>query len=347
MNRVGDMSLTIGFFALLALIGNLDYSSIAATIPYLNENAVAIIAFLLLIGASAKSAQLFLFTWLPQSMEGKNKYMFILILPKFVSFILVLYFLLENSKFSNLIENNILPYWIDMNNEIILLSTLNLIPFNIKNPNLPKEILDPLIGNLLGDGHLRYSNRSAKDKTIVTGNVNYAMTLKSREYTYHLWDKIYRPICTKTMPNPWPNNDTPSQYHFKTRSLIALTLLHQEWYIKTPDTNKYKKIIPLKIENYLTNIGLAYWIMDDGYFDNTSKTIIICTDDFTYTEILLLIKVLQGNFNLLATPIKRTRPNKIICWRIRFSIKNDNIENLKKIIQPYFIPSMYYKLNIK
>jgi NADH-ubiquinone oxidoreductase chain 5 len=70
MNRVGDMSLTIGFFATLALIGNLDYSSIASSIPYLNENAISIIAFLLLIGACAKSAQLFLFTWLPHSMEG-------------------------------------------------------------------------------------------------------------------------------------------------------------------------------------------------------------------------------------------------------------------------------------
>lgn len=72
MNRVGDMCLTIGFFALLALIGSLDYSSIASTTPYLNETAISIIVLLLLIGASAKSAQLFLFTWLPASMEGKT-----------------------------------------------------------------------------------------------------------------------------------------------------------------------------------------------------------------------------------------------------------------------------------
>ena len=78
MNRVGDMSLTIGFFAILSIIGNLDYASIASIIPYLNENAISIIAFLLLIGACAKSAQLFLFTWLPHSMEGDSKFSYIL-----------------------------------------------------------------------------------------------------------------------------------------------------------------------------------------------------------------------------------------------------------------------------
>ena len=63
---------------------------------------------------------------------------------------------------------------------------MNLIPFDIKSSKLPENIYKPLIGNLLGDGHLRYGNRSAKNKNQVTGNVNYCMTLKSYEYTYHL-----------------------------------------------------------------------------------------------------------------------------------------------------------------
>ena len=70
MNRVGDMGLSIGFFALIALFGSLDYSVIFATVPFMNESAITIIGILLLTGAMAKSSQIPLHSWLPGSMEG-------------------------------------------------------------------------------------------------------------------------------------------------------------------------------------------------------------------------------------------------------------------------------------
>jgi NADH-ubiquinone oxidoreductase chain 5 len=69
-NRVGDTLLTLGLFGILWSVGNLDYSTVFTTIPYINETITTIIALFLLGGASAKSAQLFLNTWLPHSMEG-------------------------------------------------------------------------------------------------------------------------------------------------------------------------------------------------------------------------------------------------------------------------------------
>lgn len=69
-NRVGDTLLTLGLFGMLWAVGNLDYSTVFSIIPYMNETVTTIIALLLLGGASAKSAQLFLNTWLPHSMEG-------------------------------------------------------------------------------------------------------------------------------------------------------------------------------------------------------------------------------------------------------------------------------------
>jgi NADH-ubiquinone oxidoreductase chain 5 len=70
MNRVGDMGLSIGFFALFSLFGSLDYSIIYSTVPFMNETAITIIGLLLLTGAMAKSAQIPLHSWLPGSMEG-------------------------------------------------------------------------------------------------------------------------------------------------------------------------------------------------------------------------------------------------------------------------------------
>lgn len=70
MNRVGDMGLSIGFFALFTLFGSLDYATIFSIVPFMNETAITIIGLLLLTGAMAKSAQIPLHSWLPGSMEG-------------------------------------------------------------------------------------------------------------------------------------------------------------------------------------------------------------------------------------------------------------------------------------
>nr|YP_009690386.1 NADH dehydrogenase subunit 5 [Coniferiporia sulphurascens]QEG57166.1 NADH dehydrogenase subunit 5 [Coniferiporia sulphurascens] len=70
MNRVGDMGLSIGFFALFAMFGSLDYSTIFSLAPLMNETAITVISLLIFMGAMAKSAQLGLHSWLPGSMEA-------------------------------------------------------------------------------------------------------------------------------------------------------------------------------------------------------------------------------------------------------------------------------------
>lgn len=69
-NRVGDCFLTIGMFAILWSLGNLDYSTVFSLAPYINENIIIIIGICLLIGAMAKSSQVGLHVWLPMAMEG-------------------------------------------------------------------------------------------------------------------------------------------------------------------------------------------------------------------------------------------------------------------------------------
>nr|YP_667834.1 NADH dehydrogenase subunit 5 [Verticillium dahliae]ABC60431.1 NADH dehydrogenase subunit 5 [Verticillium dahliae] len=69
-NRVGDCLLTVGMFAILWSLGNLDYTLVFSLTPYINENTIIIIGICLLIGAMAKSSQLGLHIWLPMAMEG-------------------------------------------------------------------------------------------------------------------------------------------------------------------------------------------------------------------------------------------------------------------------------------
>lgn len=70
MNRVGDMGLSIGFFAIFAVFGSVNYSTVFSLAPFINETAITIIALLIFTGAMAKSSQVPLHSWLPGSMEA-------------------------------------------------------------------------------------------------------------------------------------------------------------------------------------------------------------------------------------------------------------------------------------
>ena len=148
---------------------------------------------------------------------------------------------------------------------------------------------------------------------------------------------------------PWPNHKTElpaTQYHFSSKALVSLSEIHNQWYKWSDEFSKFIKILPLNIANLLTPIGLAHWIMGDGYWDNTSKTVFICTDNFTYIEVLNLIKVLGKKFSLKSTVSRRTKANNNLCWRIRFSGTYENINLLRTLVQIHMIPSMLYKLNL-
>lgn len=215
-------------------------------------------------------------------------------------------------------------------------------------------VKDSLIGDLLGDGHLRFNKKGGLATDSLprpNSNAQFAMTLKSEDYVMYLWQEIYASICSKTPPHPWPNPKTGkpiSQYHFASRSLISLSEIHKQWYVFNEDTKKFIKVVPLNIGDLLTPRGLAHWIMGDGYWDSSAKTVKICTDNFTEKEVELLIKVLNDKFDLLAAKQRRIKANKEVCWRIKVSGKLSNISKLRILVKPYLWlarPSMYYKLN--
>lgn len=74
MNRIGDLGFLIGIFILAFNYGSLDYNSLKGLIPFANAShsdiMLPIAALCLFIGATGKSAQLPLYTWLPDAMAG-------------------------------------------------------------------------------------------------------------------------------------------------------------------------------------------------------------------------------------------------------------------------------------
>jgi NADH-quinone oxidoreductase subunit L len=70
MNRIGDLGFVLGLAWLFASTGTLDYAEVFGKAGSLSTTAITGITLLLFVGAMGKSAQLPLFTWLPDAMAG-------------------------------------------------------------------------------------------------------------------------------------------------------------------------------------------------------------------------------------------------------------------------------------
>jgi len=72
MNRVGDLGFLIGMFILATMFSTLNYSELkhAVAAGDVNTALLGVAALCLFIGATGKSAQLPLYTWLPDAMAG-------------------------------------------------------------------------------------------------------------------------------------------------------------------------------------------------------------------------------------------------------------------------------------
>jgi NADH-quinone oxidoreductase subunit L len=73
VNRIGDFGFLIGMFALFTVTGTLNFGRLFAAAPHLfvaGGFAITFATLCLFIGATGKSAQLPLYIWLPDAMEG-------------------------------------------------------------------------------------------------------------------------------------------------------------------------------------------------------------------------------------------------------------------------------------
>ncbi|MCC7533027.1 MAG: NADH-quinone oxidoreductase subunit L [Bacteroidia bacterium] len=72
MNRIGDMGFMLGMFFMLFYFGSLDFGTVAAEAQNqtVNSTILVVTTLLLFVGATGKSAQIPLYTWLPDAMAG-------------------------------------------------------------------------------------------------------------------------------------------------------------------------------------------------------------------------------------------------------------------------------------
>jgi NADH-quinone oxidoreductase subunit L len=70
VNRVGDLGFGIGVMLIFTTFGSLNYAQVFGNVGSVAPGTLTLIALLLFTGAIGKSAQIPLFVWLPDAMEG-------------------------------------------------------------------------------------------------------------------------------------------------------------------------------------------------------------------------------------------------------------------------------------
>jgi len=177
-----------------------------------------------------------------------------------------------------------------------------------------------VIGSILGDGYLRRI-KGRKDAFL---EVNHS--IKQKEYV--VWKYNVLKNVAGGFPKARRGNGTRVAYRFYTKQLSDMTELMQHFY------QEKIKIIPIGLE--LNPVILAVWFMDDGSMCRETD-IYLNTQQFDVKDQVRLLRILkdcglEGRLN---------RDKKY--HRIRFL--KSSIPRLQKIIGPYIIPSMHYKLS--
>ena len=70
MNRIGDWGYTIGMITIFLVFGSLTYTEVFEKVEIATQANLTLICLALFVGATGKSAQLPLYSWLPDAMEG-------------------------------------------------------------------------------------------------------------------------------------------------------------------------------------------------------------------------------------------------------------------------------------
>lgn len=190
---------------------------------------------------------------------------------------------------------------------------------------------DVLFGIILGDGFLEKKKQSWNARLRVEQLYPNQVEFVRSIYT------ILTPIVNMS-PSILTRKDrrtglSTQSIYFWTLTMACLNYYHDLFY-----QNKIK-FIPKNIGELLTPVGLAYWLMGDGVYVK-GKGVILCTDSFTKKDVELLAEVLSLQFGLSCT-LHQRKANQY-----RIYILKGSVENLRKIVLPFLIPSMKYKIGL-
>jgi len=172
-------------------------------------------------------------------------------------------------------------------------------------------------------------------------------SVKNSAYIHHLNILLYNlGYCSTVTPKLIVKSEakvdkrldptlTRYNYRLTTHSFTSLLWIYNSFYYEVNGT-RIKKI-PGWIGEFITPIGLAHWIMQDGSRQK-NQGINIATNSFSFNDCLYLSKILNEKYGLKTSVIKAGHINQ---WKI--SIWKESMADLVLIVKPYIVDEMKYK----
>ena len=195
----------------------------------------------------------------------------------------------------------------------------------VKSQHLTKEQISLIVGSTLGDGSIILNGRRK--------NAYFKVSHCEKQKDYIYWKHNILKNYTNKISKYIDKRGNSIMYNLHTISHEDLNALRILFY------NENKKIITKKLTPYLDPLSLAVWFMDDG--SRSGKGNRISTDGFSKDEHFILKEMLKTKFNLNANILSYERNNKKYYY---LSFKNDEANKMTKIIKPYIVNCMKYKL---
>lgn len=202
--------------------------------------------------------------------------------------------------------------------------------------NLSDYLNSVLIGIMLGDGFLYRSSATANTRFEMSFGYKYKLYAENIELLFK--DYISNSLKEVTIKG---KDRTYINYRLKTKTLPVFNQYHDLFYEEQMGKwgiIKKVKIVPANIEKLLDPIVLAYLIQSDGSF--SYNRVRIYTNSFTKAEVEVLAKAINTNFSLF-TGVTHDRNNQ---WILTIGSRQLNL--LREIVSPYFVPSMLYRIGL-
>jgi len=195
----------------------------------------------------------------------------------------------------------------------------------------PQYILNVLVGSLLGDGRLECRSKGIRHPKTARFRVHHGW--KQEEYVNWKYERLQN--ITLSGPREIIRYNEKRRikeksFYFHTRSIDSLGILHTLFY-RGGDKRLPKK----ELQKLLNSEVLAIWFMDDGC--RSKKSFVLNTHNFSKQDEELIKMMLFERFGVETTSVKDRNQTKI-------RIKSSSSSRFKKIITPYLIPSMFYKI---
>jgi hypothetical protein len=172
-----------------------------------------------------------------------------------------------------------------------------------------------VIGSLLGDGSMRC-------KTNALLEINHSVHQRS----YVDWKFGHLAELVATPPKERMGNGGRIAYRFVTRSDPVLTPYYRLFY-----ADGRKRVPTLELDP----LALAVWFMDDGC--RSRNAVYLNTQQFDAQGQKMMLGLLRNQWGLEAT-LNRDKSY----YRIRISV--DATKRLARLIKPYLLPQLRYKL---